>query len=364
MAEQLKNIISNTFIGDLSKTLSSVIADFDGETFIKMIYSSDWEKLELKERVTRISEVIEQYLPDEFPVAVEMIKDINTHYVTNYTANFGLMALSEYIERNGSDYFDESVSALELTTKNMSAEFYVRSFIVRYPERMMAKMLEWSCHDDPNVRRLSSEGCRPRLPWGMALKDLQKDPTPILPILENLKNDPNESVRKSVANNLNDISKDNPETVVATVERWQGINDETDKILKHACRTMLKSGDPKVMKLFGFGNVESVSIDNLSLDDLCIKIGDSTYMNFTLLIPSEEKLRLEYGIDYVKANKKRNRKIFQIAENYYQGNKKIDFRRKLSFENMTTRKHYPGTHSISIIVNGKSVASIDFELVD
>ncbi|MDP8206920.1 MAG: hypothetical protein P9L92_09675, partial [Candidatus Electryonea clarkiae] len=218
-------------------------------------------------------------------------------------------------------------------------------------------------HEDPKVRRLASEGCRPRLPWAMALPAFKKDPTLILPILEKLKNDESETVRRSVANNLNDISKDNPEIVLAICNRWMGKAANIDKLIKHACRSLLKAGNKETLLLFGFGDPTDMNVENLKLSKYRINIGDDLNFSFDLIINQKElkKVRLEYCIYYMKANVKLSKKVFQITENSYKPGEH-SFRRKQSFKNMTTRKHYPGKHKISIIVNGEEKDKTCFEL--
>ncbi len=169
---------------------------------------------------------------------------------------------------------------------------------------MMKQMLVWSKHEHWGVRRLSSEGCRPRLPWAMALPNLKEDPAPIIPILENLKNDPARFVRLSVANNLNDIAKDNPEIVIDLVKKWKGESKEVDWIIKHGCRTLLKQGNPEVMELFGFDSIRN----NISVEDFQISSPEGESRGFVgvwflnLLNHSNKtiKIRLEYGIYYQK----------------------------------------------------------------
>jgi 3-methyladenine DNA glycosylase AlkC len=148
--------------------------------------------------------------------------------------------LPDYIEQYGLEDFESSVKAIENVTRFVSCEFAVRPFILKYGGTMMKKMRTWSLHKSYHVRRLSSEGSRPRLPWAISIPELKKDPSPILPILENLKNDPSEWVRRSVANNLNDIAKDHPGLVIELARKWKGISRETDAIIKHGSRTLLK----------------------------------------------------------------------------------------------------------------------------
>jgi hypothetical protein len=199
----------------------------------------------------------------------------------------------------------------------------------------------------------------------MALPDFKKNPAPILPILELLKDDSSEYVRKSVANNLNDISKDHPNLVLEIAGKWLGNNKNRDWIVKHACRTLLKQGNSEAMLLFGFGNPDAVEVTNLAMKDASIKIGNSSFFQFDLQhsMAKEVKLRLEYGIYYMKSNGKQNRKVFKISENKYEPNKVYTIQKQQHFKELTTRKHYVGAHRISIIVNGEEKVFGDFELV-
>lgn len=228
---------------------------------------------------------------------------------------------------------------------------------------MMAQMYAWSKHENEHVRRLSSEGCRPQLPWGQALSKYKEDPSPVLPILEQLKTDPSLYVRKSVANNLNDISKTHPDLVAKLAKDWYGENEYTNWIVKHGCRTLLKKGNRKVLSIFGYQDAASIEIAEFALGKKVISLGEAITFSFTAFAKKETKVRLEYGIDFVKANGKTNRKIFQITETELNENEKKIYTKKHSFVEMTTRKHYPGTHSITLIVNGTERCKGQFELV-
>ena len=238
-------------------------------------------------------------------------------------------------------------------------------FIIKYPYEMMAQMLAWSKHHNPWVRRLSSEGCRPRLPWHMALSNLKENPAPIIPILENLKNDPSEIVRKSVANNLNDIAKDNPETVIDLARKWQGESENTDRIIKHGCRTLLKQGNAEVLELFGFDVVKNISIQNFQILTPKVKIGNSLEFSFKLWNKNHKKtkIRLEYGLYYQKANGTLSKKVHKISEKEYAENSITQITRKHSFREVTTRVLYPGLHQVSVIINGKEFEKYNFELI-
>jgi len=225
----------------------------------------------------------------------------------------------------------------------------------------MAQMVAWSKHEDELVRRLACEGCRPALPWAPAINSFKKDPTPILPILEQLKTDSSLHVRKSVANNLNDISKTHPDLVVKIAKEWYGKHEYTNWIVKHGCRTLLKKGNRDVLTIFGLHDVASVDVVGFALGTSSVSIGEDLVFSFSISTKEATKARLEYGIDYVKSTGKRSRKIFQISETSLKENENRSYVRKHSFANVSTRKHYPGTHSITLIVNGMEKGVLDFE---
>jgi len=269
-----------------------------------------------------------------------------------------------FVELFGQDEcnWDISMAALERYTVHASAELAVRPFIIKHEKRMMEQMYAWSRHEDELVRRLSCEGCRPQLPWAPALNSFKKDPTPILPILEQLKTDPSLHVRKSVANNLNDISKTHPDLVIRLAKQWYGKHEYTDWIVKHGCRTLLKKGNRDALALFGLSDTGSVLVEGFALGATAISIGDDLVFSFSVQATEPTKARLEYGVDYVKANGKRSRKIFQISELSMKKDERKAYTKKHSFADFSTRKHYPGAHSITLIINGTEQGTLDFEL--
>ena len=226
-------------------------------------------------------------------------------------------------------------------------------------------MLKWSQHEHPAVRRLSSEGSRPRLPWAMALPAFKKDPRPILPILENLKSDGSETVRRSVANNLNDISKDSPHIVLDVIKNWKNKTKETDWVIKHGSRTLLKGGHSEVLKIFGMSTIKGLSINNLIILTPKVKIGQDLEFTFELnnSNTTDTKVRLAYGIYFQKANGNLSRKVFYISERIFSGNSKEVFRQKRSFKLITTRIFHRGRHQLAVIVNGKEQQKHDFQLI-
>jgi 3-methyladenine DNA glycosylase AlkC len=269
----------------------------------------------------------------------------------------------DFVEVYGLAHWETSVSALEQFTKYSSSEFAVRAFILKDEPKMMDQMLNWASHEDEHIRRLASEGCRPRLPWATTLTTLKKNPTPILPILEKLKRDPSLYVRKSVANNLNDISKDQPHLLKQIVREWKGQHPNTDWILKHASRSLLKKGDVEALQLFGYTSAAHIFIQNFTLSSAQLSLGDTLTFTFNVINESSESqnLRIEYGIDFMKANGKQARKIFHLSQKTYSCGT-THLTKEHILKNLSTRKHYEGMHGICILVNGEEKANAEFTL--
>ncbi len=358
----LKAAFNAEFVGNIAKAFNKVHSEFNVAQFSKAVLDKQWADRELKERMRHIVLKLRDQLPGDYPKALNIVLLVAPKFE-------GLTAIlfPDFLQVYGLDHFEESVKGLELVTPYSSSEFAVRPFIQKYPKRMMLVMQEWAHHENEHVRRLSSEGCRPRLPWSIALTIFKKDPAPVLPILEHLKADPSLYVRKSVANHLNDISKDHPELALETAERWLSDNHpDTNWIVKHAMRTLLKQGNKKALSLFGFGDTKAVGVTDLLIDRPQLRIGEDFRFSFNICWKGKSivKLRIEYGIDYMKSNGKTNRKIFQIKEAEFNPNETVSITKKQSFQERTTRKHYIGKHNLAILVNGDQLAEFPFELVN
>ena len=318
MAEPLKNYYDKAFTARLGKAMKAQVPSFKQAAFERAVFDADWEARELKDRTRHIAECVRQQLPDSYRDALKAVVAAGQAMpLKGSTADLTLMVFPDFIERFGVDDPEASLPAIVDVTQVFSCEFAIRPFIEQDQKGTLALMLEWTKHESEHVRRLASEGCRPRLPWGKALEALKANPTPILPILEALRNDPSEYVRRSVANNLNDITKDHPETVVKIAKRWHGETPETTWVVKHGCRNLLRAAHPEVMGLFGFASAVDCKVNNLKLDRIKVAIGDSLPFSFELVNgdPKNTKFRVEFGIDYMKANGKQSRKLFKITEN-------------------------------------------------
>ena len=358
MAEKLKDkLLLPADVRRFADGLTGVHGAFPRERYLDLVLDGRWEERELKARLRHLAVCLGEVFPD-YPEALEILERVAVE-----TGGFMGMVLSEFVFCFGQDDPGRSLPALRSFTRYGSSEFAIRPFLERDPEPTLAAMLEWAADPNEHVRRLASEGCRPRLPWAPALPAFKADPEPILPILEALRDDPSEYVRRSVANNLNDISKDHPDRVLEIAEAWIGHSECTDRIVKHACRTLLKAGDPRAMGIFGFADPGRLAVEDLSLDPSKVPIGGGLRFAFTLVNHEEatRKVRLEYRVDYVKASGKRSSKVFQIKESdMTPGRHGVE--RKLSLKDLSTRKHHPGTHGLAIVVNGVPKAEASFEL--
>jgi len=360
MAKLLKDLYDENYINILSNNIINNYADFNENNFIASLFDNEWQNRELKQRMRHISNTLYAFLPDRYEESILIMK--NTFLQMNTQYSLENMIFQDFVEVYGLEDFQISMDALECFTINSSSEFAIRQFILKYPIETMKRMKLWARDKNEHIRRLASEGCRPRLPWAIALSKFKQDPKEILNILEILKDDESLYVRKSVANNLNDISKDNPQILKDITKKWIGVNKNRDWILKHGCRTLLKNGDKEILKIFGFKQNHNIFIDNFILTKN-IKIGEK--MEFSFVVKSCEnlgKLRIEYSIEFVRQNNKYTKKVFKISEGVYnKKSKKIS--KYYSFKPISTRKYYKGLHQLNIIINGIILDSKKFTLL-
>lgn len=230
MAPLLKDLYNREYIDLLCSHLAKSHPKFKSSEFKSEVFNSSWNTLELKERMRHISTTLKLHLPESFKESTSILKDVFSKM--NYSFSLENMIFQDFVEVYGLDDFEVSMSALEHFTLNSSSEFAIRRFILRYPQRSMKQLRLWAKSENYHVRRLASEGCRPRLPWAVALGDFKKDPSLVLEIIEILKNDESPYVRKSVANSINDISKDNPNIVKGLTREWIGQNKNLDAVFK------------------------------------------------------------------------------------------------------------------------------------
>lgn len=359
MPEPVKNMYNEQFFARLTASISRVYPAFDTGAFMAGIHDDHWDTREFKERMRHITLTLHCTLPNDYRTAIDILCR------ASYGTPDGLLGITlcDFVELYGLDDWVASLPALEQLTQLASAEFAVRPFIVKDQDRMMAQMLKWAHHEKDSVRRLASEGSRPRLPWGIALAAFKADPTPILPILEQLKCDESESVRRSVANNLNDIAKDNPQITLEVLRRWQ-VHDtpEMQALTRHALRTLIKQGNPDALALLGYRNGADVEVKNLTVSPAVIPMGNKVMFSFEVESLSDEPqdLVIDYVMYFPRANGKQSPKVFKLSQRTLKPGETIKISRQYDFKPITTRRYYPGEHAIQLQINGEQFERCSF----
>jgi len=364
---QLKDYVSVSFISRVSTVLQEVAINFDKKKFKTLVFDDDWDRKGLKQRTHHVAKILRTVLIDDYKIASKQLIEIakGLEKVEFRHETIGLLCVPDFIEDYGVLDFENSMKAIEQVTKLMSCEFAVRPFFKMYPEEMCNQAIKWAKDDDFRVRRLASEGSRSRLPWATSVAFLKDNPFKVLNLLKLLYDDENEGVRLSVSNNLNDISKDYPDIVLDFAKQKIGESKKTDRMLKHALRTLLKNGNETALQLFGYVFSQQIKVDNFKVSSNKIMIGEDLEFAFHIKNTGNkiEKVRIEYVIYYKKSKGILSPKIYQIGEKELKPNSSIKIKRKRSFKIISTRKFYFGQHKIAIIINGQEVKSAVFELV-
>ena len=350
------------FLDALSKTGNSIPKD----EFFEKLMDSSWEEKSLKERMRHTTLVWKSFLVDDIEnqskILIKVINYLKSIHSTEYSLEY--LFLADFIVLYFIDYPDLAIKTIEEVTTFTSCEFAIRPFIIRYPEQFEKQMFAWSNHSNHHVRRLASEGIRPKLPWGEVLRTYIKDPAPIFPILDNLIADPSEYVRRSVSNNLNDISKTYPELVLDWCTKKHGVSKEVNQAIKHGIRTLLKQGNFKALSIIGIKPATSISVISFELTKPVLKMGGE--LPFSLTIENtgtkSSSIRVEYKVYFKRLNKPFGEKVFQITSTNLAGYASLTLERKHSFKPITTRNYYSGEHYISLIVNGEEGDKVRFKV--
>jgi 3-methyladenine DNA glycosylase AlkC len=351
----LRLVFDTVWLEELIMALQKQGVDFEAADFRKKVFSEVWDELVLKQRIRHIATCLSEVLPTEFSEALPVLESVSKSF-----SGLPHLVFPDFIELYGLNKPLESLPALTRLTQGSSSEFAVRPFIECNQADTLKLMLQWSGHSNEHIRRLASEGCRPRLPWGRALVALKKEPEPLRPILDALRFDNSLYVRKSVANNLNDISKDHPDWVLGWCCQWHGQSVETDWIIKHGLRTLLKQGDAKALTLIGYKNPQGISVENWTVASEVV-IGQK--IDFQLSLNLEkfmgQKVRLEYAISFVRKQKTPYRKVFKISE-FMAITAVKNINKHHDFKTISTRTYYAGKHKMELLVNGVVMAESEF----
>ena len=357
----------------IATSVALVVPGFNAQAFQKDA-ERGLDELELKARVHHLIAVLHRHYDLPFKKLSKYLQDLPDVWdrgsaVGNEVvskAGFAAWPLIDYVAVHGLQHPKEALQTLEKLTPLFSAEFAIRPFIQQHTDFTYAKLLQWCEHPSEHVRRLASEGSRPRLPWGMRLPQFIHNPGPLLAILEQLKADESLYVRRSVANSLNDISKDNPEWMINLCRDWlDDRHAHTDWIVKHALRSLVKAGDVRVFPLLGCAAKTNVSVSAITLNKNAIQLGDTLEFSCALTAGNKaQKLVVDYVVYFMKANGKLAAKVFKLKNILLAANETITIAKNHSFKLITTRRYYAGGHQLAIQINGKEVARTDFDLSD
>lgn len=365
--EPFKNEFSAERAGDYAMALQRAYPSFDSSRFLRGLKSA-LEPLELKQRMLLWAERTEAQLPPPPALFSVLVKALNNGESDNVgLKGFQAWPLTELVGQRGLSYFEPSMAALREMTQRFTAEFAIRPFIQAHPERTFRQLLEWCDHPSEHVRRLVSEGSRPLLPWGMQLPEIMKAPTLTLPLLEKLFADPSDYVRLSVSNHLNDFSKQHPELVVNTLRQWRvKFTDSAvfEKLARHACRTLIKDGDPRALSLLGFGSAKNFELQKAELVHAQVSLGGK--LGFKLVVKNsssrKQKLAFDYAIWHLRANGKKTPKVFKGRIRDMAAGEEVVIEGQHSFKEVTTRRYYPGEHAFEPRLNGKAFPKLAFKL--
>jgi len=364
----MKDGMGASAVSSLAAAITQGTPGFARQDFIEAALLG-LEELELKERAAHITRALGLFLPDDYQEALPIVLRAGEAWrpidPDDPFRSFGVWPLIDYVSMFGLAHFDLSMQALRALTPLFSSEFAIRFFLLEDTERALSFLERWTTDPDDHVRRLVSEGSRPRLPWAPRLPGFIDDPTPLLGLLDTLKDDPSLYVRRSVANNLNDIAKDNPDTVIELCKRWKmGASAERQWIIRHATRTLVKQGHPGVWGLLGYTDSPAVEA-RLELKQSSIHLGDSLEFGIEIHSTSAQpqKLVIDYALHLIKANGALKPKVFKLRNIDLAAGQHLRIDKRHPIKKISTRRYYPGVQEIELLVCGTSVARGSFKLI-
>lgn len=355
----LKDILGPQALETIADAGAAASRHFDRAAFMSAA-SDGLDALSIMERVRHIADALHGALPGAYPEALDIVRAMAPRLAHGFQA----MAVTEYVARYGLDHFDRSMDALADLTRFGSAEFAIRPFLAQDATHALAMMMGWTTSEDEHVRRLASEGARPRLPWAARVQALKADPTLAAPILEALKADPSLYVRKSVANHLNDIAKDRPDWLLDRLASWPQGDPRTVWIIRHALRTLIKKGDPRALALIGVGHGAAIIVRRFAIEPPVVRLGDRISIAAELAsdAPGEQRLVVDYRIHYARAGGKTAPKVFKLKTFELAAGSAITLGLSQTIRDFSTRRHHPGRHRVELIVNGKTMGESAFEI--
>jgi 3-methyladenine DNA glycosylase AlkC len=375
VAEPFKNLINPVLVQRAAAHLARAEPAFDAGRFVRQACDG-LEALEMKARAMQIAEALEATLPADFVRAAAAIEAALAPAPDHERlgelvlsdeglAGWILWPVGEFVARRGLAQPERALTTLAEITQRFTAEFAIRPFIVAHPALVFETLARWVRDPSAHVRRLVSEGSRPRLPWGLQLKALIADPSPALPLLAALQDDPSEYVRRSVANHLNDIAKDHPALVVDWVERHlPGASAERRALLRHASRTLVKRGDRRALAAWGLGKAFQGEAQ-LTVAPRRARVGEGLTLALALTSRAAraQTLAIDYLVHHVKADGATSAKVFKGWVTTLPARGSVQLVKSHSLRPVTTRRYHAGRHVVEVQINGRIVAADEFMLV-
>lgn len=364
----MKDGLDVNAIRRIANSIAQVVPNFNAAAF-QADAVRGLDQLELKARVYHLIDVLHRHYNLPFKKLSKYLQKLpavwDSGSAADNKAGFAAWPVIDYVAVHGLDHPEEALQTLEKLTPLFSAEFALRPFIKKHFEFTYAILIDWCDHPSEHVRRLASEGSRPRLPWGMRLSQFIDNPESLAGILEKLKADESLYVRRSVANSLNDISKDNPQWVIHLCERWLTDSCEhTNWIVKHALRSLVKAGDARVFPLLGYAAQPRITVSDIRLDKATVALGESLEFTFTMIGDDKtNNVVVDYIVYFMKANGQLAPKVFKLKNITLAKNESVTFSKKHSFKVITTRRYYAGRHQLAIQVNGQELVRENFTLI-
>lgn len=374
MGEPFKNLLNPSSVADIGTHLQRVWPRLDRRRFERMA-AHGLDALEFKARALHLCEALAATLPPDFEAAADILEmslapvspgaelsDLRT--TSQGLAGWVVWPMSEYVARHGQQHPQRALATLHTMTQRFTAEWAIRPFIVNHPELSFATLRRWCADPSPHVRRLVSEGSRPRLPWGLQLKALIADPSPTLPLLEALHDDPSEYVRRSVANHLNDIAKDHPERIVQWLaDHLPGADVNRRALLRHASRSLIKRGHAGVLAAWGLGK-EWRGDAVFEVSPRKVRVGQSVTLTLCLQAKGRgpQQLLIDYVVHHVKANGSTAPKVFKGWLLTLASGESRTLLKQHALRRITTRSYYRGLHRVEVLINGKAAGEACFEL--
>ncbi len=373
MPEPFKTVFNQSLVDHIAVHVKRHCEGFDDARFTQLAMHG-LEDLELKARAGNILDALGDTLPDEFEESCTVLaatlhpETEDEQSETNPDLGlrgWAIFPLSMYVAQYGLHDPIRSLDLLKEMTKRFTSEFAIRAFLENDLHATLEIIAQWTRHPDRHVRRLVSEGTRPRLPWAGRLPELQRDPSPILALLDALKDDQSEYVRRSVANSLNDISKDHPEVISKLAAQWvANASDQRLALIRHACRTLVKQGHKETLATFGFkppSNLQaSLIVENTSLNfGSCLCLGATIQSSHR----EPQSVALDFVVHHRKANGGTTPKVFKWTSFTLEPGETKTLSKRHPIRPITTRRYYPGRHEVELLINGVAYSRTPFELL-